>query len=184
MKIDDDFIKQWHPRYVEAYKTDDEPDYQQLLPVVAAEIGSNKTLEKETFTRILHWKSPRLKGIVRLSRYETDYAPAIRRSVEVTDDAVRLRVLTNLHGIATPTASTILHFIYPDRFPILDIRTVDILHMAGLIGDVRKTDTAYPAFRAAILGLQQQFPWWNLRQIDRALFAYHKVGLGRSASCV
>lgn len=140
LRIDDAFITYWHPRYIEAYKTDDEPDYQRLLPVVATEIDTHKTLSKETFTRILHWKSPRLKGIVRLHRYETDYAPTIRRAVEQTDDMERLPLLTALHRIATPTASTILQYIYPDRFPIMNIRTVEILNMAELLLNTKRDD--------------------------------------------
>ena len=96
----------------------------------------------------------------------------------------RLPILTALHGIATPTASTILHYIYPDLFPIIDIRTVEVLNLSGLLLNSKRNDAAYPEYQAVILTLQKQYPHWNLRQIDRALFTYHKVGLGRSADCV
>lgn len=64
--------------------------------------------------------------------------------------------------------------MYPKRLPIMDKRTVEVLHYAGHLKSKQRNETSYAAFRAAIFGIAQQCPRWSLRNIDRALFAYHK----------
>lgn len=43
------------------------------------------------------------------------------------DDGRKIEMLDDLPGIGIPVASAILHFIKPDRFPIVDFRTVEAL---------------------------------------------------------
>lgn len=43
------------------------------------------------------------------------------------DERQRLRLLKTLRGIATPTASAVLFFAEPSRYPIIDRRAVESL---------------------------------------------------------
>lgn len=79
------------------------------------------TISKTTFIEILNWKSPRLKGIVRLAEFG-NYESGIKRALDAPDDQ-KLSILDDLYGIGVPTASTILHIIYPSKFPIMDINS-------------------------------------------------------------
>src|SRR3989339_1260056 len=110
--INGSFIKKWNPRYDET--ENDEKDYQRILSAVARDIKNLGTLSKEVFTDILNWKTPRLKGFVRLDNYDL-YAEAIKKCLILPDDQ-KLGIIDNLDGIGAPFASTILHFIYPDEF--------------------------------------------------------------------
>lgn len=175
--IDDSFIIKWHPLYEET--EDDEEEYRQIVASVKEEIRKIGNLSKETFIRILDWKTPRLKGIVRLNNFKL-YAEAIKKSLG-TPEGQKLIILDNLYGIGAPLASTILHFIYPEEFPIMDIRTVEVLYAGGYIKSKLRDARRYPDFKAAILSIRQQFPKWTLRQIDRALFAFHKLTM--SSAC-
>lgn len=173
--IDDSFIKKWDPRYDET--EDDEEDYKRILLSVAKDIKKLDTLSKDVFVNLLIWKTPRLKGIVKLNGFNS-YAEAIKRCLGVPEDQ-RLKVLDDLYGIGVPFASTILHFIYPDEFPIMDIRTVEVLYAGGYIKSKVRDAQRYPNFKTTIFSIQKKYPVWTLRQIDRALFAFHKIALSR-----
>jgi hypothetical protein len=68
--------------------------------------------------------------------------------------------------------------MHPRSMPIIDVRTVEALFKAGLISTKRATLRHYEEFRKTIEGIKHRCHSWNLREIDRALFAYHKQVLG------
>jgi len=134
-------------------------------------------MSKGTFERILIWKSPRLKGIAKLNEFHI-YAEGLKRCLEAPEDK-KLRILDDLYGIGVPTASTILHFIYPNEFPIMDVRTAEVLFYSGYIESKKRDQKRYVPFLSAIMDIAHDYPKWSLRQIDKALFAYHKIALKR-----
>lgn len=169
--IDNEFIRQWEPRYDE--KNHDEGEYQQLIQIVADEISERHTLSGTTFRRILDWKAARVKRKIKWDQYEV-YAETIRNCIVSTSGDL-MRPLVDLPGIGAPIASTLLHFIFPNAYPMFDFRTVAVLHAFGYLRRQSTSITAYPVFRIAILQIQAEHSQWNLRQIDRALFAYHQI---------
>ncbi len=171
VRINDAFIEKWHPKYDKI--EDDEPEYQAILEVVAKEVSEIRTISEPTFRRILDWKAARVKGSVEWNAYDT-YRDSFRHCLLAPDNR-KLAILVELPGIGAPVGSTILHFMYPKRLPIIDKRTVEVLHYAGHLKSKQRNETSYAAFRAAIFGIAQQCPRWSLREIDRALFAYHKI---------
>jgi hypothetical protein len=181
-KIDDAFIREWEPRF-------DEPtiggeyvrEYQTIVDKVAMEIRTQGTLSQQLFLDIWKWKGAmRVIRHVHVDRYRTLYAPAFGRAV-LEPPAKKLEALLGdghkLPGIGAPTGSTILHFIHPDYMPIIDVRTVETLHEARRIHTKMRDLTHYEEFRFAIDDIKHECPNWTLRQIDKALFAYHKVVL-------
>lgn len=169
-RIDDQFIQTWHPRYDDT--EDDEPEYKKLLNNVSVEISTDGSLEKQTFTEILNWKSARVKGRIDWSNFEK-YTNAIRKC-HAASGMERMELLVDLPGIGAPVASTFLQFLYPSTFPIIDRRTVGVLRHFGYIQHKSTGIAQYPAFMAAILAIRNSCPTWSLREIDRAVFAYHK----------
>lgn len=169
--IDDDFIGKWHPLYdcVES----DQCKYELILAAVDSDLKRRGTLEQQTFIRILDWKAARVKG--KISAEYDVYARAFSQAHLIGDPLGRIGPLVALDGIGVPVASTILHFMDPIQIPINDIRTVEVLHYAGLLRHLSRDEKRFPAFRAAILAIQSRFPNFSLRQIDRALFAFHKL---------
>jgi hypothetical protein len=182
--IDDAFISEWHPKY--DWTESDEDEYQSLVAVVSREIASAGTVSKNTFLRIWNWKGAmRVIGHVQLDAYDTRYAPAFRRAASESPErklAALIAPGVKLPGVEAATGSTLIHFIHPDSMPIIDVRTCEVLFAAGLISTDRKDLAHYEEFRQAIDGVRRRCPRRTLRQIDRALFAYHKQGFDKSAS--
>jgi hypothetical protein len=160
--IDDAFISEWHPKY--DWTENDEDEYQKLVAAV--------------FLRIWNWKGAmRVIGHVLLDAYDTLYAPAFRRAASEPPErklAALIAPSVKLPGIEAATGSTLIHFMHPDSMPIIDVRPCEVLFAAGLISTDRKDLAHYEEFRRAIDGVKRRCPRWTLRQIDRALFAYHK----------
>ncbi len=171
--IDDAFIAHWERKYDEIER--DQGEYEKIVELVAKEIADSGTLSQGTFERLRDWKSKRLKAGVKAENFPL-YAEAIRRAVQAPEEK-KLGIVDDAWWVAVPFASTILHFIYPGSFPIMDVRTVETLNYAGYIHSEQRSPKRYPEFRKTILDIQRANPRWSLRQIDRALFAYHKLEL-------
>jgi hypothetical protein len=174
--IDDAFISEWHPKY--DWTESDEDEYQQLVAIVSRDLASAGTVSKSTFLRIWNWKGAmRVIGHVLIDAYDNLYAPTFRRAVSEPAErklAALIAPGVKLPGVEAATGSTLIHFMYPDSMPIIDVRTCEVLFAAGLITTDRKDLAHYEEFRRAIGGIRRRCPRWTLRQIDRALFAYHK----------
>jgi len=182
LRIDDAFIREWGPKYAEA----DEGDYTRIVADVAEEMRSTRRISQKTFLSIWNWKGAmRVIGHVRLDEYDTRYAPAFRRAASEPPERKLAALIgpgAKLPGFGAPTASTIIHFIHPETMPIIDVRTVEVMFEAGLIASKRRDLARYEGFRRAIDGIMARCPSWSLRQVDRALFAYHKLVLDRAAA--
>jgi hypothetical protein len=186
--IDDAFIREWEPRYDRI--ASDEPEYRRLVTVVARDIASTGTISKGTFLAIWSWKGAmRVIRFVKIEEYDIRYAEAFRRAVSAPPQR-RLYLLlepnVKLPGVEAATGSTLLHFMDPQTMPIIDVRTVGVLFAAGLISTNQKDLEHYEEFRRAIHGIASRCPGWSLREIDRALFAYHTEVLdkvGQAARC-
>jgi len=182
LQIDDAFIRTWEPRFDEpAIGGEYEKQYPRLVEAVALEIESHGTLSEQLFRRIWNWKGAmRVIRHIRMDEYETLYAPAFRRAVLEPPERKLLALLSDrqkLPGVGAPTGSTILHFIHPGTMPIIDVRTVGTLHKAGRIRTKMRDLAHYEEFRGAIDKIRRECPNRTLREIDKALFAYHKVVL-------
>jgi len=177
-EIDNRFITKWHPRYdlIES----DEDEYQSLVGVVASELQSTDTISQPTFRRIIDWKSSRVKGKIRWDDWPL-YDRAIMDSYSAADDK-KIQSIISVYGIGVPVGSTILHFMFPNDFPIIDKRTVEVLFAAKLIHFRTAIEPKnYSRFRRSIVRIRHNVPKRSLREIDRALFAFHKMELDRKS---
>jgi hypothetical protein len=178
--IDDAFIREWHPKYDQI---ENDEEYLPLKGRVAEEMRLRGTVSKETFLEIWKWKGAiRVKRHLRMDRYETDYATAIRRAASKPPEQMLAEILApgkKLPGIGAPSGSTLLHFIFPDDIPIIDVRTVEVLYYARRLSNKQRDFARYEPFRRTIKEIQAACPARTLREIDRALFAYHKLILDK-----
>lgn len=178
-ELDDEFVAEWSPRY----PVSDEGEYARLVGVTSGEIRSSGTLSRGTFEDIYKWKTRnRSRRFLDLDSYDSLYAPAIRRSFEV-EHQKKLSELVPINGplpgVRVPVASTLLHFIHPEVMPIMDVRTVEVLLHAGYIKRRQIDVPQYESFRGAIEKIHLRCPLRSLREIDRALFAYHMIYLNK-----
>jgi hypothetical protein len=121
------------------------------------------------FLRVCEWKTARSRPKVAVNS-----AAAIRRATRtalgVPDEAVRMVALTSLAGVGVPTASTLLHFAYPDDYPLLDVRA-----LASLGSNPR---SSYPVgfwleYLACCRALATE-AGVSLRTLDKALWQHSK----------
>lgn len=173
--IDEEFIAKWQPQYERFAR--DQAVYGQLVKRVGGEVRRHGSLTRPTFIRLVEWKSPRIRPIFERRDY-AEYSEGIAAALQAPGDE-KLAVLDALHGVGAPVASTILHFIYPDEYPIIDFRTADALYHFGLLESPVVSRKRYPEFRRAILEIREKNVGCSLRDIDLALFVYHKVELSR-----
>lgn len=174
-QINDTFIKNWQKMFAASPR--DQASYGELVLKVRSDIEKHGCITKQTLIRLINWKSPRIRPIFEKRGYK-EYRLIIKKCL-AAEDRDKMAILDDAYGIGAPVASTILHFTYPDRFPIIDFRTAEALYHFGLIESPKVSAKGYAAFRDAILDIRKRHDRWSLRQIDMALFAYDKKELSR-----
>jgi hypothetical protein len=191
--IDHKFIKEWEPKY--DILACDYVDYSNILQQVQHELTQHGNISRETAQTIVRWKAGRAFEKVKWHLYNERYAP--RFSLALSDsigDHNKLRILVwnrtkletlpyrsetfdsiigDSHGIGTPIASAFLHFMFPDRFPIIDVRVSEVLYLCGITKSIETNERAYDKFHPLMLEMAKRLSC-SLRTIDKALFAYHE----------
>src|SRR4030042_2938662 len=166
MTIDDAFIEKWHPKYDEH----DEKEYEEIILAVLKDVTGMGTISKLTFERIMNWKAARAKGYVEWKNFDK-YKKAFRNALSAQEEQ-KVTILDDLPGVGIPIASTILHFVYPKIFPIVDFRTVETLQKGEYLDKTKRkyyfrdTSQGYNCFRHTILNIAQRCPPRSLRKID------------------
>ncbi len=124
---------------------------------------------RASFITVCRWKTPRSIALV-----EANTAAGIKQATQdglaASNDVQAIDALTSLSGVGVPTASTLLHFAHPTRYPILDVRA-----LASLGCTAR---TTYPAtFWAEYAAACRHISASNgvsLRTLDKALWEFSK----------
>ena len=169
-KLDENFIDKWAIVDVGEY------EYNNIIKLVKNDIKTQNTITKSTLESILNWKSARSKGNIQKREYE-EYSSTF---TEILSGENKIEKLNDLYGIGISIASTILHFVYPDDYPIVDVRTVEALQLLGYLANdvkmstIRDTIEGYYTYRSIILEIFKKVKR-KLRKIDKALFKFHKV---------
>lgn len=179
-KIDDNFIKKGQNNYDE----NDENEYEEIKKLVKEDIKKNETISFPSFEKLYKWKTRgRSFHNVEMKDYNELYSVNIKIALNLPDNK-KIYMLNGLPGIGIPVASTLLHFIYPDTFPIIDERTIialqyfEYLDKNKSVYQLRDSSEAYNRYRNEILKIQKKCKEsWNLREIDQALFAFEKKEL-------
>jgi len=86
----------------------------------------NHRYDREHFIRVGLWKTPRQR-----KRYESNDELTVREvaqfSFRTKSEKARIESLFVLEGVGYPVASAILHFAFPNIYPILDFRVLESL---------------------------------------------------------
>ncbi len=129
-------------------------------------------LNKEQLLKILHWKSPRpLKHYS--SNSEKDIIEITKLSLSTKNDTMKLHILTALKGVNYPSASAILMFYDPIKFPVLDIRVWQQLYKAKYVNSNEKgSDFKYHECEIFYTIIRELSNELNLsaRQVEKRIF--------------
>ena len=88
--------------------------------------GARGHYTRDEFLLVCAWKTARSKPKVALNG-ETAVQAATATALSARDEGTRMEALTSLEGVGVPTASVLLHFAFPDDYPILDRRALESL---------------------------------------------------------
>jgi hypothetical protein len=125
------------------------------------------------FIAVCRWKTARSAS--RLARNSaTSIRRATSRALATKDETTRMTELLQLEGVGVPTASTLLYFVFPADYPILDVRALDSLGV--------RARSVYPVsfwleYLAACRELADRHGV-DLRTLDKALWQYSKERSG------
>ena len=81
---------------------------------------------KPELVLVCEWKTARSRS--RVADNTPGFVEGITRAAFATgDESERMAALCALRGVSAPTASVLLHFAFPDRYPIIDWRALESL---------------------------------------------------------
>jgi hypothetical protein len=131
---------------------------------------------REDFVTVCVWKTSRSRSKVEHNDADA-VGQATRRALGSGDEHERMAALIELEGVGVPTASTLLHFAFPEDYPILDMRALESLG--------QHARTVYPIsywldYLQACRELARRHGV-SIRTLDKALWQYSKEG-GRAAN--
>ena len=139
------------------------------VEVIGAAARARGYYRRREFLAVCAWKTPRSAPKVALNTAPVIRA-ATRRALADADEATRMAALLALSGVGVPTASTLLFFAFPARYPILDVRALESLGV--------KPRSQYPiAFWLGYLEACRALAdrcGVSLRTLDKALWQWSK----------
>lgn len=107
-----------------AARFDFDPDDEVAAAGAAARERGHYT--KPELLLLCEWKTARSR--TRVARNTPAFVEGITRAAFATEDeSERMAGLCALQGVHAPTASVLLHFAFPDRYPIIDWRALESL---------------------------------------------------------
>lgn len=176
-QINDNFIDIWQNKFIDLEEVN--KNYNKVLNAIQIDMKDRNTIRESSFLMFYKWKTNN-RPIRKLEII--DYEKLYKENFSIISslpERIKIYVVNGLPGINVVVGSALLHFIYPDTFPIMDIRTTRLLQNFGYLGDDVRPETFnkhpenYNKFRSTILTIQEECKKaWTLREIDRALFAY------------
>jgi GrpB-like predicted nucleotidyltransferase (UPF0157 family) len=128
---------------------------------------------RDEFIEVCGWKTVRSRPKV-AANSERAVVDATSRALSTADEATRISALLELAGVGVPTASTLLYFVYPEDYPILDVRALESLGV--------KARSVYPVgFWLAYLSTCRTLArraGVSIRTLDKALWQHSKERTG------
>ena len=176
LNISHEFVKQWVEEHDKRFEGGTALQIEMEIRDWLAKQPEPKYFDKEHFVKLGRWKTPRQEENYR-SNDEDLIKEATRLAHEVSNERLKLHILKMLTGVGVPVASTFLHFLHPDEFPIFDVHVRSSLKKAGKwersVGDA--SDNAWLEYVDIMRGLSRRLGL-SLRELDKALWAYDKWG--------
>lgn len=168
MKFTKEFFLHYSRRYDKKYEgTDDK--------LVEKELKSwflkHRFLTRERFIKLGLWKSKRPKK--HYENVENDNLTVREISafaLQAKSERIKIESLMILKGVSWPVASVILHFAFPEKYPIMDYRVIQSL---GWEQPESYTFAFWQKYVKKLRILAKKFNL-PLRTIDKALWFYSK----------
>ena len=131
------------PAYAARY-TDDDAD----VLAIGREVGDRGHYTLDEFRRVCRWRDPEERSARRTERARLSLEASTRLALaDAVSDRERVKELQSLRGVGLPTASVLLHLVYPDRFPPRcpgspRARSADVIEQLPALGALRRRESA------------------------------------------
>lgn len=109
------------------------------------------------------WKGGRTQQLVAVNS-EEEVIEITGAAFRAKSERLRIGALLSLHGVKWPMASVILHFAFPDRYPILDVRAMTAVGGSTIYNLDRWLEYTNLCKRVAAIHKV------SMRELDRALW--------------
>jgi hypothetical protein len=127
-------------------------------------------LSKGIFRQIAGWKTPRQR-----KNYERNSSSIVSEVTGISfetrrNERLRIEILTLLEGVNYPVASTLLHFAFPDHYPILDFRAI------WSLGIERPMSYSFDFWWSFVKTMRKESARLgiSIRDLDKALWTFSK----------
>ena len=127
-------------------------------------------LKKEEFLKICAWKTPRSQTWCDQNE-ENVIKEVSSIAYETNSELVRIYTWTALKGVQWPTASVFLHFLFIDKYPILDFRA---LWSLGETAPHEYSFLLWLKYVEACRDIAQKSKV-TMRELDQALWKYSQI---------
>jgi len=174
-KLNKDILFKWVDEYNEQYwhGSDKEIEEKMKERLKNKFKRGNMFLSKDEFEQICYWKAKRNKR--NYSNNPEEYIKYITaQSFASRNDRFKIEALTLLKGVQYPVASTILHFSFPNKYPIIDWRVLWSLSKLGypeMQQPAQYDFDFYNRYMRIIAGLSRKYGL-SIRDVDKALWKY------------
>ncbi len=176
LKISKKFVEQWARMYDEKFKHSKELPIEIEIREWLSQQSEPKYLDKDHFVILGWWKTRRQMKNYQAND-ETLVKDATRLAYQTSNMLLKLHILLALKGVGVPVASTILHFMQPDEFPIFDLHVKSSLKKAGKwsrsVDDASSDAWVEYVYIIRDISLKLRI---HIRKLDKALWAYDKWG--------
>jgi len=148
-------------------------DYPDDKPIraIGATAGRRGWYTRDEFLTVMFWKARQRTQALCEQNADTDVVEATRLALATEDERIRMKALTDLHGVGFPAASALLHFARPKSYPILDVRA---LWSLGVEEPPRFYSFAFWWDYVLTCRLLAKEAGVSLRTFDRSLWKYSK----------
>lgn len=142
-------------------------------------MGKKGYLTKDELKLIGEEKSPRRKALLD-DNHEDKVPDVTRRAFTANSERQRIELLRSLHGVDVPTASAILSWTHPDRWPVIDQRAWRTLFEHGIVTGYKDGKglkaVQWAVYVDAVYALQLELSDKRLspQKIDRILYELDK----------
>jgi len=177
-KFSKNSINHWAQKYEDRYASDDKGNEGRLKNLLIRQ----RYLTKKNLYDILNWKSPRIRNYAKKNA-SSIITKITQGSFAAEDERNRIESLLGqkggLRGVGYPVASTILHFAFPDKYPIMDFRVIRTL---GIKRPSSYKFDFWEDYCKTIRGLSKKH-CLAIRVVEKSLWQFDKEQYSRFNKC-
>jgi hypothetical protein len=174
MEITKENIIEYAKRFDERFRgTNDEKVYDEMVEW----FKHSRLLDKKRFLRILDWKLTKpFKSAMLEKADKQNEDEHIQKQTENAlspqsgEEAIKSLLSPNIVGVGYPVASVILHFAFPDKYPIMDFRVIWSL---GWEQPKNYNFDFWQKYCGRIRGISKE-TGESIRTVEKALWEYSK----------